>query len=63
VAGQHGLKVDKSEKYGWAITALTEEAAEWIKSTCKDDKGFELFRIKKGWLKHGKCKGIQSVQS
>ena len=46
VAEQHGLKVDKSEKYGWAITALTEEAAEWIKSTYKDDKGFELFRSK-----------------
>jgi len=46
VAEQHGLKVDKSEKYGWAITVLTEEAAEWIKSTYKDDKGFELFRSK-----------------
>lgn len=46
VAEQHGLKVDKSEKYGWAITTLTEEAVEWIKSTYKDDKGFELFRSK-----------------
>lgn len=46
VAEQHGLKVDKSEKYGWSTTTLTEEAAEWIQSKYKDEQGFELFRSK-----------------
>ena len=32
VAEQHGLVVDKSEKYGWSTTTLTQEASDWIQS-------------------------------
>lgn len=44
VAEQHGLIVDKSEKYGWSTTSLAEETAEWIRSIYTDEEGFELFR-------------------
>ena len=44
MAEQHGLIVDKSEKYGWSTTSLAEETAEWIRSIYTDEEGFELFR-------------------
>lgn len=43
-AEQHGLIVDKSEKYGWCITKLNDEAAEYVNSL--DEKGFNLYRSK-----------------
>ena len=45
-AEQHGLTVEKSEKYGWSTTKLTDEAADWIKSLYNNESGFELFRSK-----------------
>jgi hypothetical protein len=46
VAEQHGLIIDKDAKYGWCITKLTDEAADWIKSVYNNEQGFELFRSK-----------------
>ena len=46
VVEQYGLNVDKSEKYGWSTTTLTDEAANWIKSVYNNEQGFELFRSK-----------------
>ena len=43
---KHGLVVDKSEKYGWSTTTLTQEASDWIQSEYKDAQSFELFRSK-----------------
>lgn len=43
-AENHGLIVDKSEKYGWCITKLNDEAAEFIKSL--DEQSFKLYRSK-----------------
>ncbi|MPM39328.1 hypothetical protein SDC9_85961 [bioreactor metagenome] len=42
IAEQHGLFVDKSEKYGWCITKLNDEAAEYIRSL--DEQGFTIYR-------------------
>ena len=46
VAEQHGLTVDKSEKYGYSTTTLTQEATDWIRSVYNNEQGFELFRSK-----------------
>ena len=45
-AEQHGLVIEKDEKYGWCRTSLTEEAADWIKSTYNNEDGFGLYRSK-----------------
>lgn len=44
VAEQHGLIVEKSSKYGFSITKLSDEAAEYIQSL--DGQGFKLSRTK-----------------
>lgn len=44
VAEQHGLIVEKNEKYGWCITKLNDEAAEYIHSL--DEEAFKLRRTK-----------------
>lgn len=46
IAEQHGLTIDKNEKYGWCITKLNPEAADFIKSTFNVDEGFGLYRSK-----------------
>lgn len=45
-AEQHGLSVEKHQKYGWCITTLTEEAASWITSMFNNESGFTLHRTK-----------------
>jgi hypothetical protein len=44
VAEQHGLTVEKNEKYGWCITKPNDEAAEYIHSL--DEEAFKLRRTK-----------------
>ncbi len=46
VAEQHGLTVAKENKYGWHITKITDETAEWLKSTFDSEQGFKLHRDK-----------------
>jgi hypothetical protein len=43
-AEQHGLIVDKNDKYGWCITKLNDEAASYIELL--DEKSFKLHRSK-----------------
>ena len=43
-AEEHGLVVEKSEKYGWCITTLTDETTAWLKAESPDDTGFTLHR-------------------
>ena len=46
VAEQHGLEVEKSEKYGFSTTKLKPETKQWIEDSCKDEDCFNLFRDK-----------------
>lgn len=43
-AEQHGLIIDKDEKYGWTRTSLNKEAEVYINSL--NDDGFSLYRKK-----------------
>lgn len=44
VAEERGLIIDQHPKYGWTITSLNGQAAEFIKNM--DGKGFKLYRSK-----------------
>lgn len=44
VAEEHGLIIDQHPKYGWTITSLNGQAAEFIKGM--DGQGFKLYRSK-----------------
>jgi len=46
-AEKYGLTVEKGSKYGWHITKLTDEAAEWLKKEFPDESGFTLRRDKR----------------
>jgi rubrerythrin len=43
-AEQHGLTVEKDSKYGWCITRLNDEVADYVSSL--DEEGFKLYRSK-----------------
>jgi hypothetical protein len=62
VAEEHGLLIDKDEKYGWTKTSLQEDTKDFIKETWKDLK-FDLYRT--GGLKSGveKVKGKSKSNS
>lgn len=61
-AEDHGLTVEKTEKYGWCKTALTDEAKEIVKSFMKKigKTSFDLYREKVG---NGKKKGSKKSNS
>lgn len=44
VAEQHGLIIEKDEKYGWTRTSLNKETDQYIESL--NDKGFKIYRKK-----------------
>lgn len=48
-AEEHGLIIDQHPKYGWTITRLNDEAAEFISKM--DEQGFKLYRSKIPQLK------------
>lgn len=52
-AEEHGLVIDKDPKFGWTITKLHEDTAEWIKNNV-EHKGFDLVRIKAAKKSTGK---------
>lgn len=44
VAEEHGLIIDKHEKYGWTLTKLNEDAEQFIDNM--NEQGFGLYRSK-----------------
>lgn len=46
VAEQHGLICEKTEKYGFADTKLTDSTKYWIEQSCQDENCFNLYRSK-----------------
>lgn len=48
-AEEHGLVVNKDEKYGWTLTSLNEEAKRFVKTL--DNSAFAIYREEKPLLK------------
>lgn len=57
-AEQHGLNVEKDDKYGWTKTTLNDEAKAFVQGMA--DKKFQLFR--KPEFKLGKAASKQSTR-
>lgn len=43
-AEQHGLLVEKTEKYGFSYTKLSESSKKWIETHCIDENQFNIYR-------------------
>lgn len=44
IAEQHGLIIDKSEKYGWTLTSLQESTKQFLNELNNTEQGFSIYR-------------------
>lgn len=54
-AEDHGLRIEKHQKYGWTITTLAPEAEAWVKETLGDEV-INASRLPEGGSDKGKGK-------